>query len=98
MKQSKSGKAQWVLIVKFFSWCKKHFKLDNTTGNEILVSLKDDRRIIFIESYFALLKSIHEKTGHGERDKIRYEFNQHYYWLPSAVINLFLHVLCLLST
>ena len=61
MKQSKSGKHNGV-DSKFFSWCRKHFKLDNTTGNEMLVSLRDDRRIIFIESCFALLKSIHEKN------------------------------------
>ena len=51
MKQSKSGKHNGV-DSKFFGWCKKHFKLDNTIGNEILVSLKDGRRIIFIESYW----------------------------------------------
>lgn len=30
------------------------------------------------------------RTGHGGRDKMRHEINQHYYWIPSQVIDLFL--------
>ena len=89
MKQSKSGKHNGV-DSKFFIWCRKYFKYDNTMGDEVRISLKDDGRINFIESYFAILKSIHEKTGHGRRDKMRHKFNQHYYWVRSIVIDLFL--------
>ncbi|CAF3869188.1 unnamed protein product [Rotaria sp. Silwood1] len=75
---------------KFHCWCKKHFKIDITSGSHILCLLKDGRRVVVIESYYTILKNIHEKTGHGGRDKMRYEFNQHYYWLPSQMIDCFL--------
>ncbi|CAF2745866.1 unnamed protein product [Rotaria sp. Silwood2] len=89
VKLAKGGKTACI-DNKFYNWCKKHFKINNTAGHDILVSLKNDRRIVFTESYFTILKDIHEKTGHGGRDKMRYEFSHHYYWLPSTVIDLFL--------
>ena len=89
LKQKKSGKAIG-LDPKFHGWCKKHFKIDVTSTTEILCSIKNGRRIVVVESYFTILKSIHETSGHGGRDKMRFELNQHYYWLPSYVIDLFL--------
>ena len=59
MKQSKSRKHNGI-----------DSKLDNTTGKPILAPLKDGRRLIFIESYFTILKGIQEKTGHGGRDEV----------------------------
>lgn len=41
----------------------------------MLLIILNYRRIVFIESYFTILKDIHEKTGHSERDKTRYELN-----------------------
>ena len=89
LKQQKSGKAIG-LDPKFHGWCKKHFKIDVISTTEILCSVKNGRRIVVVESYFSILKNTHETTGHGGRDKMRFEINQHYYWLPSHVIDLFL--------
>jgi hypothetical protein len=89
LKQPKSGKTTNV-DAKFYGWCKKYFKIDITSGVEILCSLKNGRRLVVIESYFTILKDIHEKTGHGARDKMRHECSQHYYWLPSQLIDMFL--------
>jgi hypothetical protein len=89
LKQPKSGKTTGV-DAKFHGWFEKHFKIDITSGFDVLCSLKNGRRIVVIESYFIVLKNTHENTGHGARDKMRYEINQHYYWLPSQVIDLFL--------
>ncbi|CAF3013450.1 unnamed protein product, partial [Rotaria sp. Silwood2] len=89
LKQPKSGKAIGI-DAKFHFWCKKYFKLDITSGIEILCSMKNGRRIVVIESYFAVLKDIHKKTGHGARDKMRHEMNEHYYWMPTQVIDIFL--------
>ncbi|CAF3993423.1 unnamed protein product [Rotaria magnacalcarata] len=33
---------------------------------------------------------IHKKTGHGARDKMRHEMNEHHYWMPAQVIDIFL--------
>ncbi|CAF1291887.1 unnamed protein product, partial [Didymodactylos carnosus] len=41
-----------------------------------------------------LSKVVHEKPGHGARDKMRREINQHYYWMPSNVIDIYLLNLC----
>lgn len=89
LKQPKGGRTTGV-NTKFYSWCKKYFKVDVTSGVEILCSLKNGNRVVFIESYFTILNDIHRSTGHGGRDKMRFECNQHYYWLPSSTIDLFL--------
>ncbi|CAF2130101.1 unnamed protein product [Rotaria magnacalcarata] len=89
LKQPKSGKAIGI-DAKFHFWCKKHFKIDMTSGIEMLCSVKNGRRIVVIESYFVVLKDIHKKTGHGARDKMRHEMNEHYYWMPTQVIDIFL--------
>ncbi|CAF1078316.1 unnamed protein product [Didymodactylos carnosus] len=31
-----------------------------------------------------------EITGHGDRDKMRHEINQYYFWIPSKVVDIFL--------
>jgi transposase InsO family protein len=89
LNQPKSGKAVGI-DAKFHFWCKKHFKLDITSGVEIICSAKNSRRLVIVESYYSILREIHQHTGHGARDKMRYEVNQHYCWLPSTVIDLFL--------
>ncbi|CAF2245276.1 unnamed protein product [Rotaria magnacalcarata] len=53
-------------------------------------SVKNGRRIVVVESYFVVLKDIHKKTGHGARDKMRHEMNEHHYWMPAQVIDIFL--------
>ena len=89
LKCDKSGKKTGI-DAKFHGCCKQHFKIDLTIGTEILCSSKTGRRIIVFESYYTVLKNVHEKTGHRARDKMRHEINQHYYWIPSIVIDIFL--------
>jgi hypothetical protein len=57
---------------------------------EILCSKKNSTRIAVIENYYEILKEAHMKTGHGGRDKMRHETAQHYYWIPSKIIDAFL--------
>ncbi|CAF3798384.1 unnamed protein product [Adineta steineri] len=76
--------------VKFYSWCKTHFKIVLNADVEILCSIKNGTRIAVMEHYYKILKEAHLKTGHGGRDKVRYETGQHYYWIPSKVIDVFL--------
>jgi hypothetical protein len=89
LKQPKSGKSIGV-DAKFHFWCKKSFKIDVTSGVEILCSMKNSRRIVVVESYFVVLKDIHLKTGHGARDKMRHEMKEHFDWIPFHVIDIFL--------
>ncbi|CAF1531359.1 unnamed protein product, partial [Rotaria sordida] len=51
LKQPKSGKAIGI-DAKFHFWCKKNFKIDITSGIEVLCLTKNDRPIVVIESYF----------------------------------------------
>ena len=74
---------------KFHTWCKKHFKIDVPSTTDISCSVTNGCRIVMTASYIIILKSIHETTGWGGRDKMRYEINQPYYWLPSHMIDLF---------
>lgn len=71
VKQGKDGKTTGI-DNKLYNGRKKYFEIDNTFGHDMLVSSKNDRRIIFIESYFTILKDIHENIGHGGRNKMRY--------------------------
>ncbi|CAF4558114.1 unnamed protein product [Rotaria sp. Silwood2] len=89
LKYPKGGKSSGI-DAKYHGWCKHHFKIDNTSGVDILCSLKTDRRIVTVESYYTVLNDVHEKTGHGSRDKMRHEVSQHYYWIPSTIIDLYL--------
>jgi hypothetical protein len=82
LKQPKGGKSSGI-DSKFHGWCKHHFKIDNTSGVEMLCSAKTDRRIVVVEPYYTILKDVHEKTGHESRDKMRHEVGQHYYWMLS---------------
>jgi transposase InsO family protein len=90
LKHNKGGKTSGITS-KFYGWCKQHFRIDLTSGMELLCSRKNGRRIVVLETYFAVMKNVHEKTGHGARDKMRHEINQHYYWIPSHVVDIFLH-------
>ncbi|CAF4625248.1 unnamed protein product, partial [Rotaria sp. Silwood2] len=72
LKYPKGGKSSGI-DAKYHGWCKHHFKIDNTSGVDILCSLKTDRRIVTVESYYTVLNDVHEKTGHGSRDKMRHE-------------------------
>jgi hypothetical protein len=38
--------------IKFYSWCKKHFKIDHSAGVEILCSSKNSNRIAVVENYY----------------------------------------------
>ncbi|CAF5073827.1 unnamed protein product, partial [Rotaria sp. Silwood1] len=75
---------------KFFSWCKIHFKIDQSAGVEMLCSSKNGNRIAVLQNYCEILHEAHIKTGHGGRDKMRHEITQHYYWIPSKIIGAFL--------
>jgi transposase InsO family protein len=89
LKCGKGGKKVGI-DVKFYSWCKTHFKIILNVDMEILCSKKNGTRIAMIENYYEILKEAHLKTGHGGRDKMRHETAQHYYWIPSKVIDAFL--------
>jgi len=89
LKHTKGGKSTGI-DPKFHFWCKKYFKLSYVAGIEILCSKKDDRRVVTIETYYSVLLDSHLNTGHDGHDKMRFELNQHYCWLPSTVIDIFL--------
>ncbi|CAF4134003.1 unnamed protein product [Rotaria magnacalcarata] len=89
LKQKKGGK-QTGIDSKFYLWCKLHFKIDYSVGVEILCSSKNGNRIAVVEHYYQILQEAHLKTGHGGRDKMRHEITQHYYWIPSKIIDSFL--------
>ncbi|CAF2081135.1 unnamed protein product [Rotaria magnacalcarata] len=89
LKQKKGGKKTGI-DSKFYLWCKLHFKIDYSVGVEILCSSKNGNRIAVVEHYYQILQEAHLKTGHGGRDKMRHEITQHYYWIPSKIIDSFL--------
>ncbi|CAF1463558.1 unnamed protein product [Didymodactylos carnosus] len=45
---------------------------------------------IVLEADYTILRDVHEKTDHDGRDKMRVEVKQHYYWIPSKVISIYL--------
>ncbi|CAF4559174.1 unnamed protein product, partial [Didymodactylos carnosus] len=89
LKQTTSGKETGVNSY-FYAWCKKFFRVDNSAGVDLLYSSKNGTRLVVLEAYYTILRDVHEKTGHGGRDKMRVEVKQHYYWIPSKVISIYL--------
>ncbi|CAF4085336.1 unnamed protein product [Rotaria sp. Silwood2] len=81
LKQPKSGKTIGI-DAKFYFWCKKHFKIDITSGIEILCSTKNGRRIVVIESYFAILNDIHKKNWTWRSKSIKLPVT------PTAIISV----------
>jgi hypothetical protein len=51
LKQTKGGKKTGINS-KFYSWCKTHFKIDESAGVTILCSLKNGNRIVVLENYY----------------------------------------------
>jgi hypothetical protein len=48
LKQTKAGKKTGI-DSRFHSWCKTHFRIDQSAGIELLISSKNGNRIIVVE-------------------------------------------------
>ncbi|CAF1150067.1 unnamed protein product [Didymodactylos carnosus] len=64
--------------------------ITKTMCKDIMNVLKQGKTVVMLESFYHILHETHEQTGHGGRDKVRYEISQHYSWIPSKAIDIFL--------
>ena len=56
LKQGKGGKKVGI-DVKFYAWCKTHFKIILNADVELLCSVKNGRRVAVSENYYEVISS-----------------------------------------
>jgi len=77
LKHTEGGKSSGI-DAKFHGWCKHHFKIDNTFWCSVVVLNQGRSMNWFCAVILQNLEGCSWNTGHGSRNKMRYEVDQHY--------------------